>query len=271
MVRRAYCGASEETVANLDPFSLIEHAGAGFSTCRTWRYALWRHWDRKSQGQVAMFIGLHPSTADEKTNDRTITRCTNLAKTLGYRGLVMTNLFGFVAADPNKVLGAVDPIGPENDKALRHEAARSGLIVSAWGAYKDPRVALRASAVQKLLDAPLVCFGLTNGGYPRHPLAVPAHTQPEVFFGTAPAVRLSSAPLRLVRLLRDGSWVLVSDYESGQYPRIMSLKRSRMETVGHLTMRQLIETGLVVCRGKERDSRFYRWDLTDWGLAAQLR
>ena len=46
--------------------------GAELSECRTYRYVLWRIWDN-SKPKI-MFIGLNPSTADENTDDNTITR-----------------------------------------------------------------------------------------------------------------------------------------------------------------------------------------------------
>ena len=44
--------------------SAILESSATFSSCRTYRYSLWRRWGAPEQG-YAMFIGLNPSTADE--------------------------------------------------------------------------------------------------------------------------------------------------------------------------------------------------------------
>jgi hypothetical protein len=51
-------------------------ATAAFSPDRTFRYALERSW---GIGPTLLFIGLNPSTADEYTNDPTVTRCQNYA------------------------------------------------------------------------------------------------------------------------------------------------------------------------------------------------
>ncbi|GHX72979.1 hypothetical protein VCSRO16_3593 [Vibrio cholerae] len=68
---------------------------AELSKCRKYRYALWRTWD--SDKPFAMFIGLNPSTADEKNDDPTLRRCINFAKSWGYGGVCMANLFAFRA------------------------------------------------------------------------------------------------------------------------------------------------------------------------------
>jgi len=48
-----------------------------------------------------MFIGLNPSTADETSDDPTLTRCINYAKYWGFGGVCMANLFAFRATKPS--------------------------------------------------------------------------------------------------------------------------------------------------------------------------
>ena len=84
---------------------------AKFSACRKYRYALWRTWDESKP--YVMIIGLNPSTADENKNDPTITRCINFAKSWGYGGVCVTNLFAFRATVPSDMKTSNDPIGTE--------------------------------------------------------------------------------------------------------------------------------------------------------------
>ena len=51
---------------------ITTESGALFSRDKKYRYALWRVWDFDSPS--VMFIGLNPSTANEKVNDPTILR-----------------------------------------------------------------------------------------------------------------------------------------------------------------------------------------------------
>lgn len=144
-------------------------SGAKFSPCRKWRYSLWRTWDHEKP--KAVFIGLNPSTADEKKNDPTIRRCIGFTKAWGYGTYIMLNLFGFRATDPKDMKACDEPIGQGNDKEIIRLCHRADLIVGCWGAhggYKD-----RDLEVLELLgnqDLELYCLGVTKNGYPKHPL-----------------------------------------------------------------------------------------------------
>jgi hypothetical protein len=77
-------------------------------------------WDESKA--YALFIGLNPSTADEKEDDPTIKRCINYSKKWGYGGLCMVNLFAFRATDPSDLKAFHEPIGLENDKWIKRLA-----------------------------------------------------------------------------------------------------------------------------------------------------
>ena len=69
---------------------------AQFSSCRKYRYVLERKWDNALPN--VLFIGLNPSRADENSDDPTIRRCINFAKTWGFGGFHIVNLFAFFKA-----------------------------------------------------------------------------------------------------------------------------------------------------------------------------
>lgn len=148
--------------------------GAEFSPCRTYRYALWRHWDWQGHANCVMFIGLNPSTADETKNDLTISRCIGFAKQWGYSGLYMLNLFAFRSTYPTGLLHVADPVGPGNDEAFGYYRTRVGLIVAAWGSVSTKlRVNLhysqRIDEVTQAVGKVMSCLGRTQDGSPRHP------------------------------------------------------------------------------------------------------
>jgi hypothetical protein len=147
--------------------------GAVFSPRRTYRYALWRWWDR-SKG-FAMFVGLNPSTADESEDDATLRRCRRFAVDWGYGGVVVTNLFALRARDPKIMLADPNPIGFENDVWLRRLSGQAGIIVAAWGARGG--YLGRDEEVLKLLGK-VYHLGLTKAGKPKHPLYLRADTKP---------------------------------------------------------------------------------------------
>jgi len=142
-------------------------SGAVFSKNRKHRYALWRVWDSKKP--PAMFIGLNPSTADETENDPTVTRCIERSKQMGHGGLLMGNIFAFRATDPDVLLVARDPVGPETDEWLLHMARKASVIVAAWGAH-GKHLDRGRTIVELLRGHPLMCLGQTKGGHPKHPL-----------------------------------------------------------------------------------------------------
>src|SRR4051812_14625230 len=154
------------------------NSGATFSPDRRHRYRLWRTWDT-AQRKTMVVIGLNPSTADETKDDPTIRRCIAFAKREGCGSLVMLNLFAYRSTNPRELqtlyLQGDDPVGPSNDDVIVEACTLPDvLVVAAWGAHG--RLRWRDERVLSLLTgrgvSPL-CFGLTNGGLPRHPLYLP--------------------------------------------------------------------------------------------------
>lgn len=138
---------------------------AKLSDCRKYRYALWRTWD-DSKSRV-MFIGLNPSTADEVTDDPTLVRCMNFAKSWDYGGVCMANLFAFRATDPLDMKASKDPVGSENDTWLTKLSKEAGLVVAAWG--NDGSYLNRSQQVVELISD-LNYLKMNKSGEPAHPL-----------------------------------------------------------------------------------------------------
>ena len=143
---------------------------------RKYRYTLTRVWDETKD--KVMFIGLNPSTADEIEDDPTIRRCINFAKSWGYGGIEMTNLFAFRATNPKDMKNAENPIGNDNDMWLQKIAKECPIIIGVWGnhgAFKG-----RGQAVMKMFDN-LHYLALNKSGHPSHPLYLKATLQPQKF------------------------------------------------------------------------------------------
>lgn len=162
-------------------------SGALFSPCRTYRYALWRHWDWQGYGNVVGFVGLNPSTADEQVNDPTIRRCIDFAKRWGYGGLVMLNLFAYRATLPQDMKAAVDPIGPDNNEQLSYYQSQCGKLVAAWGKHGSHKG--RQAGILDVLRGPLFCLGVNGDGSPKHPLYIRGDTEPIHWPPTVTGVR----------------------------------------------------------------------------------
>lgn len=146
----------------------IMRSGATFSSCKTYRYSLWRIWDEEKTPVV--FIGLNPSTADEMKDDPTIRRCMGFARRWGYGGIYMVNLFAYRATSPRDLFAfKADPIGHNNDATLHHYTGMPCvLVVAAWGNHGT--FLGRGLEVAQALKVSMHCFGYTKAGQPLHPL-----------------------------------------------------------------------------------------------------
>ena len=166
-------------------------AGATLSEDRTYRYCLWRRWrepkvfdffddstgDSDPTDMVA-FIGLNPSTANETEDDPTIRRCVGFAKSWGFSGIAMLNLFAFRATDPKQMRSAKSPIGLLNDEAIGRVASICRFVICCWGTLGEYRN--RGKLVRSLLvrrcGPSVYHLGLTKSGQPKHPLYLSART-----------------------------------------------------------------------------------------------
>jgi len=146
------------------------------SPCQKYRYALSRTWDESKS--AALFIGLNPSTADEKGDDPTLRRCVNFAKSWGYGGVCMANLFAYRATKPEDLKLSADPIGPDNGEWLIKLSEEAGIVIAAWG---NDGLFLNRSAAVKAMILNMHCLKVNKTGEPAHPLYQPASAKPVPF------------------------------------------------------------------------------------------
>lgn len=96
--------------------------GAIISDCQQYRYALWRIWDETKP--FVMFIMLNPSKADAETDDNTVRRCIGFAKSWGYGGIYICNLFAYRSTDPKVLLKVDNPFGDQNIQQTHIHASK---------------------------------------------------------------------------------------------------------------------------------------------------
>lgn len=155
-------------------------AGAEFSACRRWRTLLWRRWDAAKP--AANFLMLNPSTADERKLDPSCTRARNYAGRWGFGAVVITNIFGWRATDPEEMKSVKDPVGAGNDAAIVKAAKQAELVVCAWGNHGAHMN--RSDSVLALLRKNQIrvhALRVNGAGHPAHPLYLPQTLTPAVF------------------------------------------------------------------------------------------
>ena len=140
---------------------------AEFDENKKYRYVLKRKWGTNDDNFVN-FVLLNPSKADENEDDPTVNRCIKFAKSWGYDGIWVTNLFAYRATKPKNMKKADDPVGEKNDSYILEYAEKSKKIVVAWG--NDGDFGNRGNQVIKNLFQfiPLYCFLINKIGNPKH-------------------------------------------------------------------------------------------------------
>lgn len=162
--------------SNYNHGKIARQAGAEFSDCRKYRYALWRVWD--DFRPKVMFVGLNPSTASEYADDSTIRRVKAFARGWGYGGVYMLNCFPYITTDPTELDNSGNMV--ENDGWLLHFAALSQEVVFAWGASPQIRQSGREAEMSKLIPQAKVLL-TDQDGSPRHPLFVSCNVVPSAW------------------------------------------------------------------------------------------
>lgn len=147
---------------------MSSQSGAIISKCGKYRYQLSRMVSESLPGK-AVFILLNPSTADAEKDDPTVRRCVGFTKRLGYGLLEVVNLYAYRTTDPVELACVSDPVGPWNNQAIEIAVMSAGLVVCGWG-HLGRRG--RDSEVLEIVRRykPCHCLGLTQQGFPRHPL-----------------------------------------------------------------------------------------------------
>ena len=143
-----------------------------------YRYKLRRKWDDNKP--MVMFIMLNPSVANHLQDDPTVRRCVNFAKSWGYGGLFIGNLFPFVATNPKDLEIAQNPHGLNNRDYIKEMMEQSDIVIIAWG---NSKIADQSEKIFEGIDlkGKLHYLELSKTGSPKHPLYLKKDTQPKKY------------------------------------------------------------------------------------------
>lgn len=157
---------------------LLTDRSAVFSRCGRYRYVLRITWDQRRP--ILAFCMLNPSTADEVANDPTVERCERRARSWGYGGIVVVNLFAWRSTDPSVLADLDDPVGTDNDAAILKAAIECERFVCGWGnsGPVKPRADIILHAVRAAGVVPHA-LKINADGTPAHPLYLPYRLTPQ--------------------------------------------------------------------------------------------
>lgn len=155
---------------------------AHISDCGNYRYWLTRdNPDPDAYRDEIVFVMLNPSTADAEKDDPTIRRLKGFCEKWKVKGFRVMNLYAFRATNPDDMLNAEDPVGPENDTWLKALTCPGKVVICAWGTKAKPERCRKVVSLLKANGCRLFCLGVTKDGFPKHPLYIPGNQKPLVY------------------------------------------------------------------------------------------
>lgn len=143
------------------------------SSCGEYRYRLER--DVQMGGKIIAYFGINPSTADATQNDATIRKMIGFTKINGGSSFIVGNVFAFRATNVKELSSVADPIGKDNGSRLFDIIEDADILVPCWGSRSKVPAGLHEyiDCLGEWLLAsakPVMCFGRTASGDPKHPL-----------------------------------------------------------------------------------------------------
>lgn len=150
------------------------------SDCGQHRLRLDR-WVTGSCGALTFaYFGVNPSTADASINDQTITKLGEFTRRHGGNHFIVGNAFTYRATDV-RALAAATPNHADADRHIDAIIAEADILVPMWGRTTKVPKHLRPrfnEVAAKLLASPkpMMVFGWTAGGDPKHPLMLGYNT-----------------------------------------------------------------------------------------------
>jgi hypothetical protein len=166
-----------------------------FSDDGRFRHRLDRWWSAEPRALICM---ANPSKAGADKNDPTIHNVIRLTRALpGIGGFTIVNWEPYIATDPKDLfrwrasidLRELQDIHAINLAMIRQLSNSAGVRIVAWGDVipnVHPHTTATKRAMSLSMAVPLYCFGRTQSGAPKHPLArgksfIPTGTRPTVW------------------------------------------------------------------------------------------
>lgn len=164
-------------------------SSAIISECGQYRYRLDRYCEpmfrlapaETLKAPTFAYFGINPSTADADIDDATVRKWRGFTERNGGDHFIVGNVFSYRATNV-KLIGKVPfPQGPQHFHHLKQIIHEADVLVPCWGGRDKVPKHLRQQ-LDRLLTwlhrtgKPVLHFGTTDGGDPKHPLFLPYTT-----------------------------------------------------------------------------------------------
>lgn len=126
-------------------------------------------------GKTVAFFGVNPSTADASADDATVRKWIGFCRRWGVSRFIVGNVFSYRATDVRELANVPFQQGPQHFAHLEKIIEDADVLVPCWGNSDKVPKALR-NQIDMMIDwlhrtgKPVMHFGLTASGDPKHPL-----------------------------------------------------------------------------------------------------
>ena len=150
-----------------------------FSRCGEHRFRLEREIQEK--GKVFAYFGINPSLATSNFDDQTVKRWKGFSQRNECSKFIVGNVFSYITPNVFELTQIQNPVSSSNEQHIEKIINEADILVPCWGSrYKIPS-SLHFYLDQLLLklkqsNKPVMCFGLTASGDPKHVLTLPYKT-----------------------------------------------------------------------------------------------
>ena len=126
-------------------------------------------------GKTVAFFGVNPSTADASVDDATVRKWVGFCRRWGVGRFIVGNVFSFRATDVRDLARVPFQQGPQHFAHLAKIIEDADVLVPCWGNSGKVPQGLRSQfglmlAWLQRTGKPVMHFGLTASGDPKHPL-----------------------------------------------------------------------------------------------------
>lgn len=130
-----------------------------------------------------VFVGLNPSTADDKIDDNTVRIWISLAKRWGYTCFTALNIYPYRSTDPrallawSKLVSSYSWALEQNEMVFAERSDLPTILCCGSGLLPGHEYYIE-DRILPFFATPPLCLVLTKDGYPHHPRGVSLDTKP---------------------------------------------------------------------------------------------
>lgn len=126
-------------------------------------------------GKTVAFFGVNPSTADASVDDATVRKWIGFCRRWGVSRFIVGNVFSYRATDVRELAKVPFQQGPQHFAHLEKIIEDADVLVPCWGSRDKVPNDLRNQIDMMIgwlhrTGKPVMHFGLTSSGDPKHPL-----------------------------------------------------------------------------------------------------